>query len=79
MKVLVTIKRSPTQTYLMELASSELVGEVKGLINRKKHSRAVMTVLAKGKLKRNVLKEDLYAVEADLMLSEHNARWDITK
>ncbi len=79
MKVLVTIKRSPTQRYLMQLLTKALIREVKNLINSKKHSEAVVVVLTKGKLRREVLKEDLHAIEADLILSEHNASWDIMK
>ena len=79
MKVLVTVRKYPAQTYLMQLLTKPLIKEVKNLINNKKHSEAVFMVLTRGKLHKEVLKDDIYSVDADLLLCEDNARWDITR
>lgn len=79
MRVLVTIKRSPAQRYLVHLFTQELIHEVRSLINKRKHSQAIVTILSKGILERKVSNEDLPIVKADLVLTEHNAHWDLVK
>lgn len=79
MRVLVTIKRSPAQRYLVHLITQELIHEVKSLINNKRHSQAIVTILSKGILERKVSNEELPIIKADLVLSERNAHWDLVK
>ena len=79
MKVLVIIKRSPAQRYLVYLSTQGLIHEVRNLINNKRHSQAIVTILSKGILERNISKEELPIIKADLMLSERNAHWDLMK
>ncbi len=79
MKILITVKNNPPSRYLVTLITQELIKEVKDLVNRKKHAQAMFTSFAKGSLDREVLEEDIPHIEADLMLSEEHARWDLVK
>ena len=77
MRVIVNIRKSPPQRYLVQLLTKSIIKEVRDLINNKKHSLAVMTVFSKGVLERIIADDDLHSVSADLILSEDNASWDI--
>lgn len=79
MRVLVTIKKSPAQRYLVNLITQELIHEVRNLINNKKHSQAIVTILSKGVLERKVSNGEVPVIKADLVLTEHNAHWDLVK
>ena len=76
MKVLVSIKRSPTQRYLVRLLTKKLISDVRDLISEQEYSKAVDTICARGRLERHVEDYELHFVEADLMLSETNAYWN---
>lgn len=79
MRVLISLKKGPPQKYLIRLVTKYLIKEVRELINDQKHSEAVTTIFTKGVLQREIFKEDAHSVEADLILSEDNARRDISK
>lgn len=79
MKVLIVISRSPTQRYLVELHTTRLVREVARLMGQRKNSEAIVTTLAKGRFEREVADCEVSNVRADLILTEENARWDLTK
>jgi hypothetical protein len=49
------------------------------LVDRNMHSQAVMKVLSKGRFEREVLGKDAHSVDADLILSENNVRWDLKR
>ena len=79
MKVLVVIKRSPTQRFLVGLHTNKLVKEVATLVGKRRNSQAIMTALAKGRFEKEVSEGDLPKVKADLILTEENVSWDLTK
>ena len=79
MRVLITITKSPTHKYLVHLFAKALIRQVRDLVNNKKHSQAVALAFANVRLEREVLDKGLPTIEADLILSEHNARWDLKK
>ena len=78
MRVLITLQQSPPHTYLAHLLTKELIKEVRKLLTDKKHSKAIAAIIAKGRFEREISERDLLDVEADLILSEKNARWDLT-
>lgn len=77
MKILVVIRRSPAQRFLVELKSAELVEEIATLIGRKRHSQAIATALAKGRFEKEVTDADLPKVKASFILTEENVSWDL--
>lgn len=79
MKVLIVIEHSPKQRFLVNLHTKELVREVKNLIDTKRRSHAIMAALSRGRVEREVGYNELPAIEADLILSENNVSWGITK
>lgn len=79
MRVLVTVKRRPAHNYLIHLFTKELIREVRRLINNRNHHKACVFVLKSGIVIREVLREELPRVHADLILSENNARWDLVR
>lgn len=79
MRVLISLKKGPPQRYLVHLITKSLIKEVRELINDQKHSKAVTTIFTKGVFQREIFGDEVHAVKADLILSEDNARWDISK
>jgi hypothetical protein len=77
MRVLIYCAKQPTRRYLVNLLTDSLIDEIKGLINSRKHSQAVITAFYKGSIEKEVSEEDLANVEVDLILSEKSARWDL--
>ena len=77
MKVLIYCAKIPTRRYLINLLSNSLITEVTNLVNNKQHSQAVVTAFSKGSFEGEVSDEDLSNIDADLILSETNARWDL--
>ena len=79
MKVLVVIKRSPAQRFLVELHTNKLVKEVSALLAKKRNSQAMATTLAKGRFDREVYENEAQKVKADIILTEESAHWDLAK
>jgi len=79
MKVLIVIRRSPAQRFLMELHTSELIKEVSSLLAKRRNSQAMATTLAKGRFDREVHESEAQKVKADIILTEESAHWDLTK
>jgi hypothetical protein len=77
MKVLVVIRRSPAQRFLVELNTNKLVKEVSTLLARRKNSQAIVTTLAKGKFDREVPENEAGKVMADIIITEESAHWDL--
>ena len=77
MKILVIIKRSPAQRFLVELHTNKLIKEVATLIGRKRHSQAIATTLAKGRFDREVHENETHKVGADIILTEESVHWDL--
>ena len=78
MTVLVSIRNSPPQMYLVKLFTDGLIEEIRDLIRQRKHSKAVVTVLTKGSFEREIQDREVTNVKADLILSKSNAMWDLT-
>lgn len=79
MRVLLSTRKSPPQRYLVHLFTKDLIREVRELINQKRHSKAIDVAFRKGLLEREVGEDEVRSVEADLILSKDNARWDLMK
>ena len=79
MNVLIVISKEPAQKLLVKLHTEKLKKEVRGLINDRKHTQAIVTALTKGRFEREVVHEDLKDLQADLILSEYGASWDLKK
>ncbi|MFA4982208.1 MAG: hypothetical protein WC592_07070 [Candidatus Omnitrophota bacterium] len=79
MKILVVIKRSPIQMFLVDLQTAGLVEEVARLIGKRRHSQAIATALSKGRFRKEVTDAELPNTKASFILSEENISWDLTK
>ena len=78
MKTLIIIGQAPKMRLLVDLHTKELIREVKSLIERKRHSEAIIKVLSKGRFQKEVQYDDLNGVKADLILSKKAVSWDLT-
>lgn len=78
MRILITPKSGTSHKYLIHLFTKDLIEEVSSLINQKKHKQAIKLTISKGVFVRHVHQDEIHDVKADLMLSESNARWDLT-
>jgi len=79
MKILVVIRRSPAQRFLVELHTNKLVKEVSTLLAKRKNSHAIVTALAKGRFDREVFEGESGQVKADVIITEESAHWDLSK
>ena len=79
MKVLICLRKDPARQYLVNLLTDTLVDEVTSLVNNNRHSEAVVTAFSKGSFEREVDESELHYIEADLIISENNARWDLCR
>ena len=79
MKVLIVIKRSPPQRFLVELHTNKLVKEVAQLLARRRNSQAIATTLAKGRFDREIRENEAHLVKADITLTEESVHWDLMK
>jgi hypothetical protein len=77
MKTLIIIKKEPKMRFIVDLHTKELIREVKILIERKRHSEAIIKALSKGRLQKEVQHEELSTVKADLIISQDAVRWDL--
>lgn len=79
MKILIVVRHSPKHRFLVTLNTKKLVGEVKNLIGKKRHSQAIVTALSKGRFEREVAHHEIPAIATDLILSEDSASWSISR
>ena len=79
MRVLIVLKNSPIKRYLVHLYTEALIREVRELVNSRRHGQAMVAALSKGSFQRTVTDDEVHAVEADLILSENSASWDLIK
>ena len=79
MRGLLVVERSPAQKYLIKIDTKALVKEVRQLIENRKHSKAMTAVFEKGKFEKIVSEDEMPTIDADLILSNKSARWDLTK
>ena len=78
LRILIVTARKPKKRFLVNLHTDDLIDEFKNLINDKKNSQAITSALKKGKVEREVSHNEC-GVEADLVLTENSARWDLIK
>ena len=64
---------------LVKLHTQELIKDVKGLIERRKHSEAINIAIQKGKFERDVGTDEFENLGTDLILRENSAHWDTTR
>ena len=76
MKVLVTVRRSPAHGYLVKVKDKSLIEEVKSLVSLGRHTKAVLAVLTRGSLIKEVNEDEIAHLETDLILTERSANWD---
>ena len=79
MKILIKAGKGYSQMFLVTLDRKVVIREVVGLIHRMRRSKAIDVALSKGRLNKVVEAEDAQYFEADLILSEAGASWDIKK
>lgn len=79
MKILVVIRNSPAHSYLFAVTTKETADEIHDHVKDGKHSKAIDTVFRKGVFEREVAEKEIPATKARLILSESNAKWDLTR
>ena len=77
MRILVIVPENPPKRILVRLHTHKLVGEVKELIKRGKHIKAIEVAIRKGRLKRKVGVNEVENLNIDLILRDNGAHWDV--
>ena len=78
MKVLVKIYRSPEHRFLVNVSDQNLIRDINSLISRGKYARALVTVLSKGEVLKEISERELPEIKADLVLTEKSMYRDLT-
>jgi len=78
MKVLIKIRNSPEQRFLVELSGKKLIKEVRNLAESGKYSKAIVTALSKGKFQGELSEKEARNIAANIILTKDNARYDLT-
>ena len=79
MKILVIIEAYNSRRFLINLEKDDAICEVKRLISQKKNSQAIISALIKGRFEREVHDDRALIRDAELVLSESGARWDLAR
>jgi len=79
MKILAVIRRSPAKRFLVDVDNKKLEKELLKLISKNKHAQAMVFAFTKGKFEREVFEKELPGIKVDMILTEHNTSWDLTK
>lgn len=79
MKILIVIRRSPAKRYLVDVPSNRLMSDVKKLVAKNRHSKAMVLAFTKGRFEREVSENDLPNIKVDAILTERNISWDLTR
>lgn len=77
MRVLVNMN-SPLHIYMVRLSSADLIKEIRCLVSKREHSKAIVEVLSHGNIEWASGKYEMPNLKVDLMLSKTNAHWDLT-
>jgi hypothetical protein len=78
LRLLVDIAANPRQRFLVKLHKKELVKYVKRLINKRSYSKAIVWALFNGKIEGELAYDEIPGANADLIITEDSARWDLT-
>ncbi|MBP7056479.1 MAG: hypothetical protein KBB52_06480 [Candidatus Omnitrophica bacterium] len=76
MKVLIVVRCSPAQRFLVTLKTKKLSEEVMTLLRKNRRSQAIAKALSRGIFEREVGCDELPGVGVDLIISEDGASWD---
>ena len=79
MRLLVDIASNPRQRFLIKLHKKELAKYVKKLVNKRRYSQAIVWALFNGKLEGELAHDEIPEANADLIITEESARWDLTR
>jgi hypothetical protein len=79
MKAMVIIRRSPARRYLVELHTNKVRSEFKKLIAKRRNSQAMVLAFTRGKFQKEVSEVEAFNTKVDLILTENNACWDLSK
>ena len=77
LRLLVDIAANPRQRFLVRLHKQELVKEIKKLISKRRYSQAIVWALFNGKIERALAHDEIPWADADLIITEESARWDL--
>ena len=76
MKVLIKLK-GPSTYLLVKVTEDETINEVLSLVNKRLYLNAIETIVAKGVVIRDVKEFEVHLVEANLIITERQAHFDL--
>ena len=77
MRLLILLAKDSKQNFLIKLHTEELVKEIKELINKRNHSKAIKVALSKGKLEKRIAKREIGNIDADAVLTKDKVIWNL--
>jgi len=76
MDIMVKITRSPTRCFLVRVEDRGGLKEIRSQVGRRLYSKAIATVLTRGRLAAEVPIAECGLVKAGLILTEESASWE---
>ena len=77
MKILIKIHRSPEQCYLVEISNVTVLNRIQKLINKGKHSNAIVAAFLNSESLQEINVQNLSDIGADLILTEKHLHYDL--
>jgi len=77
MKILIKIKKSPEQRFLVNIVDKKRIKEIHRLISRGSRSKAIAITLAEGTFIKEVGEQELIHTNAELILTEEYISRDL--
>ena len=77
MKILVKTDNNLENVTLLKVSNEKIITKIKMLINKRRHKDAIEEVFTKGQKIKEVSKEYLGLIDADLILTENTVHYDL--
>ena len=76
-RILIRIKQSPEQRFLVELFEKTVIQEIKDLVYRGNHSKAIVKAMLNSNHLREVDERELPNIQVNLVLTQEHSYFDI--
>ena len=77
MKILVKTDNNSEKVTLLKVSNEKIITKIKMLINKRRHKDAIEEVFTKGHVIKEISREYLGLIDADLILTESTVHYDL--
>ena len=77
MKILVKTDNNLEKVTLLKVSNEKIITKIKMLINKRRHKDAIEEVFTKGQMIKEISREYMGLIDADLILTENTVHYDL--